>query len=113
MSNQMDTFEKRWRQTRDQVKERWDQITDEDLNRVRGRYEQMASLLQEKYDYSRKKAEEELDRLIERGEEMQARAESAVSEVDEAVVEYRWGVILAALGLGFVLGFLLGSKAAQ
>ena len=58
-------FEVKWKQMRDQIRGWWVQLSDNDLDRVAGRYEQFISLLQEKYGYTRPQAEEEVSRRME------------------------------------------------
>ena len=57
-----DVFEGKWKQLRGQAKEWWGELTDDDLERVGGKYDQFVGLLQEKYGYTRERAEEEIDR---------------------------------------------------
>ncbi len=48
------------------VKEQWGKLTDDDLNKIEGRSEQLLGLLQQRYGYARDKAEEEYKRFTER-----------------------------------------------
>lgn len=59
-----DVFEGRWKELRGQFKEWWGEITDDDLERVAGKADQMVGLLQQKYGYTREAAERELDRRM-------------------------------------------------
>lgn len=43
------------------VKERWSKLTDDDVNRIEGRFEQLAGKIQEKYGKSREDAEREIN----------------------------------------------------
>lgn len=54
-----DIFEGKWKQMRGQAKAWWGKLTDDDLEKVGGKYDQLIGLLQEKYGYTRQKAEEE------------------------------------------------------
>ncbi|MDD5371364.1 MAG: CsbD family protein [Anaerolineaceae bacterium] len=54
-----DIFEGKWKQMRGQAKGWWGKLTDDDLEKVGGKYDQLIGLLQEKYGYTRQKAEEE------------------------------------------------------
>ena len=58
MSN--DVLEGRWGST----KESWGKLTDSDLDRIWGRRDQLAGALQEKYGYTRAKADEEIERRL-------------------------------------------------
>ena len=42
-----------------QAKIWWGKLTDDDLDKVAGKYDQLIGLLQEKYGYTREQAEEE------------------------------------------------------
>jgi uncharacterized protein YjbJ (UPF0337 family) len=57
-----DIFEGKWKQIRGQAKGWWGKLTDDDLDKVNGKVDQMIGLLQEKYGYTRQQAEEELAR---------------------------------------------------
>jgi uncharacterized protein YjbJ (UPF0337 family) len=57
-----DIFEGKWKQMRGQVKGWWGKLTDDDLDRVGGKYDQFVGLIQEKYGYTRERVEDELDK---------------------------------------------------
>ena len=57
-----DIFEGKWKEMRGQVKEWWGKLTDDDLETVAGKYDQLLGLLQQKYGYTREAAEEEIER---------------------------------------------------
>lgn len=57
-----DWFEGAWKQMRGNAKEWWGNLTDDDLDKVDGKYDQLAGTLQQKYGYNREKAEEEINR---------------------------------------------------
>jgi len=59
-----DIFEGKWKEMRGQVKEWWGKLTDDDLDKVSGNAEQIVGLLQQKYGYTRQRAEEEFNRRI-------------------------------------------------
>ena len=59
-----DVFEGKWKQQKGQVKEWWGKLTDDDLKRVDGKFDQFVGLLQEKYGYTREYAEEEINRRM-------------------------------------------------
>ena len=52
-----DQIEGNWKQFKGKVKEKRGKLTDDDLDRVAGKSEQMIGLLQEKYGYTREHAE--------------------------------------------------------
>lgn len=68
-------LEGKWMQLRGQVKERWGELTDDDLDRIGGQVEQLVGRLQERYGYAKEKAEAEVSeflRGLEEGEEGQS-----------------------------------------
>jgi uncharacterized protein YjbJ (UPF0337 family) len=56
-----DTIKGNWKQFRGKVKEKWGQLTDDDLTAIAGRKDQLAGKLQERYGYGKDQAERELD----------------------------------------------------
>jgi uncharacterized protein YjbJ (UPF0337 family) len=67
MENRMnkDNFEGKWKEMRGQVKEWWGELTDDELEQAGGNAEQIVGLLQQKYGYTREKAEAEFNWRIE------------------------------------------------
>ena len=61
-----DIFAAKWTQLRGKIRERWGKLTDNDLDQVHGRWEQMVGLLQERYAYTRERAESELGAFLEK-----------------------------------------------
>jgi uncharacterized protein YjbJ (UPF0337 family) len=59
-----DIFEGKWKQLRGQAKEWWGKLTDDDLERVGGKYDHFVGLIQEKYGYTREYAENEINRRM-------------------------------------------------
>ena len=59
-----DVFEGKWRQIRGETKAWWGKLTDDDLDRVAGKLEVFAGLLQEKYGYTREHAVNEIDKRV-------------------------------------------------
>ncbi|MHB8133489.1 MAG: CsbD family protein [Anaerolineaceae bacterium] len=55
-------FEGKWKQIRGQAKEWWGKLTDDDLDKVDGKYDKLVGLLQEKYGYTQQQVEEELEK---------------------------------------------------
>jgi uncharacterized protein YjbJ (UPF0337 family) len=55
-----DILQGKWKQLKGQAKQRWGELTDDDLNRVEGNYEELVGIVQEKYGRSRAEAEKEV-----------------------------------------------------
>jgi uncharacterized protein YjbJ (UPF0337 family) len=59
-----DVFQGKWKQIRGEAKAWWGKLTDDDLDRVAGKFEVFTGLLQEKYGYSHQRAIEEINRRV-------------------------------------------------
>ena len=59
-----DIFEGKWKEMRGQVKEWWGELTDDELEQTGGKADQLVGLLQQKYGYTRERAEEEFNRRL-------------------------------------------------
>jgi len=57
-----DRIEGNWKQFSGKVKEKWGQLTDDDLTQINGNREQLEGVLQQRYGYAKDKAKEEIDR---------------------------------------------------
>ena len=49
-----------WKQFTGKVKEKWGKLTDDDITRINGKRDQLAGRIQERYGYTKEKAEEEM-----------------------------------------------------
>jgi uncharacterized protein YjbJ (UPF0337 family) len=55
-----------WNQLREPIKGWWNKLTDDDLNRINGKYDTLVSVLQEKHGYSAQHAQAQVQqRLVE------------------------------------------------
>ena len=68
-----DQIEGNWKQIKGRVKERWGKLTDDDLDKINGRREQLAGKLQKAYGYGKEKAEQELKSFCEECEHSETR----------------------------------------
>jgi len=59
-----DEFEGKWKQIRGQARQWWGKLTDDDLERIGGKYEQFLGVVQEKYGYTREAAETEVNKRV-------------------------------------------------
>jgi uncharacterized protein YjbJ (UPF0337 family) len=57
-------FTSQWNQLRGKVKEKWGKLTDDDLDMVEGKVEQLIGVVQEKYEMTRAKAEAEVNEFM-------------------------------------------------
>jgi len=61
-----DILQGKWKQAKGQVKQQWGKLTDNQLDRIEGRTEELIGLLQEAYGYSRERAQQEVDDFTQR-----------------------------------------------
>ena len=59
-----DILEGQWMQLRVSIREKWGELTDDELDEIAGKRDQFLGKLQEKYGYTREKAEEELNEFL-------------------------------------------------
>jgi len=50
-----------WKQFAGKIKQKWGQLTDDELTRVSGKREQLEGMLQARYGYTKEQAQKELD----------------------------------------------------
>jgi uncharacterized protein YjbJ (UPF0337 family) len=55
-----DILEGNWKQIRGQVKEAWGRLTDDELDEINGRMDQLIGKLQERYGYTHQQAEQQV-----------------------------------------------------
>lgn len=56
-----DQVEGKWLQMKGHAKEKWGQLTDDDLDKAAGRRDQLAGKIQERYGVAKEEAERQLD----------------------------------------------------
>lgn len=57
-----DVFAGKWKQMKGQAKEWWGKLTDDDLTQIEGSQDKLVGVLQERYGYTKERAEEEIER---------------------------------------------------
>jgi len=63
-----DILEGKWKQAKGKVKQQWGKLTDNQLDQISGRTEELVGLLQESYGYSVERAQQEVDDFVRRFE---------------------------------------------
>lgn len=58
-----DIMQGKWKQMKGQVQAKWGKITNDDLDRIDGRSEQLEGILQERYGMAREQARKEIQAL--------------------------------------------------
>ena len=59
-----DILKGKWREIKGEVKATWGKITDDDMMMLEGKADKLVGVLQQKYGYTKEKAEEEIERLV-------------------------------------------------
>jgi uncharacterized protein YjbJ (UPF0337 family) len=59
-----DILQGQWKQLRGRIQQRWGDLTDNDLDRIKGSRTELEGLLQEKYGYGKEEVRRELDQFI-------------------------------------------------
>jgi uncharacterized protein YjbJ (UPF0337 family) len=59
-----DQVEGKWQQLKGKVRAKWGKLTDDDLQVIGGKKDQLLGKLQERYGYAREKAEKDLEEAI-------------------------------------------------
>jgi len=59
-----DVLEGQWKQIRGQVKEKWGELTDDEIDQIEGRRDRLIGKLQERYGYSKQEAEEHVNEFL-------------------------------------------------
>ena len=56
-----DVLNGQWKQAKGHVREWWGKVTDDDVDRINGKGEQLVGVLQERYGWTRERAKQEMD----------------------------------------------------
>ncbi|MBL8097339.1 MAG: CsbD family protein [Anaerolineales bacterium] len=90
-----DEFEGKWTQMRGQVREWWGKLTDDDLDKVVGRYEIFIGVVQKRYGYTRERVESEVDRRMHEFEARSAKAAlgTAPTNGQHAAIHAQAGIV--------------------
>lgn len=56
-----DVIQGKWKQVKGSVKEKWGELTDDELDQIDGNKDRLAGKLQEKYGWAKNDAEREID----------------------------------------------------
>jgi uncharacterized protein YjbJ (UPF0337 family) len=67
-----DQWQGKWKQVKGSIKERWGKLTDDDLDVIAGRRDQLAGRIQERYGIAKEEARKQVDEWM-RTEESQSR----------------------------------------
>lgn len=59
-----DIIKGNWLQLKGKVRQQWGNITDDDVAKMKGSYEELQGVLQERYGYAKDRAEEEISNFL-------------------------------------------------
>ena len=57
-------LEGKWKQLRGSIRERWGEITDDELDQIAGKRDKLAGLLQERYGYTQMEVDKQIDDFL-------------------------------------------------
>ena len=81
------TLKGTWNEVRGLIREKWGQLTDDEVERTGGNLEQLLGLIQKKTGEGRDKIEKFLDNALDQGGSMAGRAANAVQELAASAAE--------------------------
>src|SRR5918998_6043681 len=92
-----ETFTQQWAQIRQHLQGWWDQLTEQDLDQIAGQQDQLVRVIQERYQFLRERAQDEVDRRLQAyqtagspmAEALIAAAEEAASRLRETAEQER------------------------
>ncbi len=61
-----DIIEGNWKEISGHLKEKWGKLTDDDLTAVKGGFERLGGILQQKYGYQREQAKKEAEEFLDK-----------------------------------------------
>src|SRR4030095_15284948 len=59
-----ETFTEQWAQIRQHLRGWWDQLTEQDLDQIAGQQDQLVRVIQERYQFLRARAQDEVDQRL-------------------------------------------------
>lgn len=77
MDANQDTLKGKWHELKGQVKQQWGKLTDDDLQRLSGKTEELAGVLQQRYGYGKAQAAIEINDWVSDRDTAHATVESA------------------------------------
>jgi len=64
MNGTNDVLQGKWHELKGKVRQQWGKLTDDDLERLSGKTEELAGLLQQRYGYGKAQAENEINNWL-------------------------------------------------
>jgi uncharacterized protein YjbJ (UPF0337 family) len=80
-----ETFAQQWAHIRQHLRGWWDQLTEQDLEQIAGQQDQLFRVIQERYQYLRERAQDEVDQRLQAYQPVgNSMAEALITAADEA-----------------------------
>ena len=80
-----ETFTEQWAQIRQYLRGWWGQLTEQDLEQIAGQQDQLVRVIQERYQYLRERARDEVDQRLQAYQATEGpMAEALIAAADEA-----------------------------
>lgn len=113
----------RWQGVRRDLKTQWTKLSEEDLDRIETRLNDVTDIIQKRYRYNRRKAEREVNRFARKYtakvqearsnvegtvDDVQKNTDQALRQARRTIVRHPWQTVSSALAAGLVLGTVLG-----
>ena len=57
-------LEGKWKQLRGSIREKWGQLTDDEVDQIAGKRDRLSGFLQERYGYTQVEAEQQIDDFL-------------------------------------------------
>ena len=61
-----DIIKGKWHEIKGRIKQQWGDLTDDDVTKIDGSYEELEGILQKKYGYQKDRAQKEIQTFLDR-----------------------------------------------
>jgi len=98
-----------WNEIRGEVKDRWGEITDQDLDQIAGNRDKLVGTLQQKYGFTKQRAEQEVAAYTRDFDRKLHRTQQWLNQnvdLEEMTSNMPWKAILGGLVAILLLGFV-------
>lgn len=101
----MDKLSNKWNQVSADAQNHWSKLTEQDLAQVKGNVQEMVNLVQDRYGYTRQRAEQDVTQFLDKYDaKIYNVANSLPGDVPAKIMRRPWATLATALGIGLALG---------